>query len=250
MAPISFDGQIALVTGASRGIGRAVAVQLGRSGAHVIINYRGNEAAAEATLDSLSAAGGRGELSRFDISHENQVEEALKKIIDRHNKIDILVNNAGVTSDSLLMRMKAEDWDRVVGTNLKGTALCTKAVSRAMIRQRYGRIINLSSVVGQMGNAGQSLYAASKAGIIGFTKAMARELASRGITVNAVAPGLIETEMTAQLPDKLKEDFLRSVPLGRFGTCDEVAELVVFLAGAGAAYITGQVVNVNGGLYM
>jgi 3-oxoacyl-[acyl-carrier protein] reductase len=250
VAPISFDGQIALVTGASRGIGRAVAVQLGRRGAHVIINYRGNEAAAEATLDSLSAAGGRGELSRFDISHENQVEEALKKIIDRHNKIDILVNNAGVTSDSLLMRMKAEDWDRVVGTNLKGTALCTKAVSRAMIRQRYGRIINLSSVVGQMGNAGQSLYAASKAGIIGFTKAMARELASRGITVNAVAPGLIETEMTAQLPDKLKEDFLRSVPLGRFGTCDEVAELVVFLAGAGAAYITGQVVNVNGGLYM
>lgn len=250
MAPISFEGQIALVTGASRGIGRAVVLQLGRRGAYVIINYRGNQAAAEATLNSLSAAGGRGELSQFDISHENQVEEALKKIIDRHNKIDILVNNAGVTADSLLMRMKAEDWDRVVGTNLKGTALCTKAVSRTMIRQRYGRIINLSSVVGQMGNVGQSLYAASKAGIIGFTKAMARELASRGITVNAVAPGLIETEMTAQLPDKLKEDFLSSIPLGRFGTCDEVAELVVFLAGAGAAYITGQVVNVNGGLYM
>jgi 3-oxoacyl-[acyl-carrier protein] reductase len=198
----------------------------------------------------LVKRGGRGELGQFDISNEGQIEEAVKKIVDQHKKIDILVNNAGVTSDNLLIRMKAEDWDHVVGTNLKGTIFCTKSVSRVMIRQRYGRIINLSSVVGQMGNAGQSLYASTKSGIIGFTKAIAREVASRGITVNAIAPGFIETEMTGQLSPKLQEEFLRSIPLGRFGKCDEVAELVVFLAGAGAGYITGQVLNVNGGLYM
>lgn len=238
-----------MVTGASRGIGRAIAVKLGRLGAHVIINYRGNEQAAKETLGCLSEQG-RAEIARFDVSNDAEVELAVKKIIDHHNKIDILVNNAGLTSDSLLIRMKAEDWEQVVGTNLKGTALCTKAVSRSMIRQRYGRIINLSSVVGQMGNVGQSTYAASKAGVIGFTKAMARELAPRGITVNAVAPGLIETEMTAHLSLQLKEEFLHSIPLGRYGSCEEVAESVAFLAGAGAAYITGQVLNVNGGLYM
>jgi 3-oxoacyl-[acyl-carrier protein] reductase len=201
-------------------------------------------------LQELVKRGGRGELGQFDISNEGQIEEAVKKIVDQHKKIDILVNNAGVTSDNLLIRTKSEDWDQVVGTNLKGTIFCTKAVSRVMIRQRYGRIINLSSVVGQMGNAGQSLYASTKSGIIGFTKAIARELASRGITVNAVAPGFVETEMTGQLSAKLQEECLRSIPLGRFGNCDEVAELVVFLAGAGAGYITGQVLNVNGGLYM
>ena len=246
----SLQGQIALVTGASRGIGRAIALALGQAGAHVVINYKGNQSAAEQTLSLLRAANGNGELRAFNIADEAQVDAAVKQIVDAHQRIDVLVNNAGVTSDSLLMRMKTADWDQVIGTNLKGTMLCTKVVSRQMIKQRTGRIVNLSSVVGQMGNVGQSLYAASKAGIIGFTKAMARELASRGITVNAVAPGFIDTDMTAALPDKLREDFLRSIPLGRFGTCQEVADMVVFLAGPGGGYVTGQVFNVNGGLYM
>lgn len=238
------------MTGGSRGIGRAIVLELGRLGAVVVINYRGNQGAAEESLGALVAQGGSGELSQFDVADERQVEEAVKKIVDRHNKIDILVNNAGMTADNLLLRMKPEDWDHVVGTNLKGTVLCTKAVSRFMIRERYGRVINMTSVVGQAGNAGQSLYAATKAGIIGFTKAMARELAGRTITVNAVAPGFIETAMTARLPAKVQEDYRQAIPLGRFGACDEVAELVAFLAGAGAGYITGQVVGINGGLYM
>jgi 3-oxoacyl-[acyl-carrier protein] reductase len=248
---VSLAGQVALVTGGSRGIGRATVLALGRLGAHVAINYRDNQAAAEKTLAQLTADGhGRGELCRFDIADENQIEAAIKIIVDRHQKIDILVNNAGVTADNLLIRMKPDDWNRVVGINLKGTILCTKAVTRVMLRQRYGRIINLSSVAGQTGNAGQSIYAATKAGILGFTKAVAREVASRGITVNAVAPGFIETEMTATLPTKLQEEFLRAIPLGRFGTCEEVAESIAFLASPASAYITGQVLGVNGGIYM
>jgi 3-oxoacyl-[acyl-carrier protein] reductase len=244
------NGQVALVTGASRGIGRAIAVALGQAGAYVVVNYRGNQEAAETTLEEVRVVGGQGELCQFDVAVETEIDAAVKKIVDGQGKIDILVNNAGVTSDTLLIRTKAQDWDQVVDTNLKGTVLCTKSVCRLMIRQRYGRIVNLSSVVGQTGNAGQSIYAATKAGILGFTKSIARELASRGITVNAVAPGFIETEMTATLSPQLQEEFLRSIPLGRFGKSEEVAQLVVFLTGSGASYITGQVMNVNGGLYM
>lgn len=244
------QGRIALVTGGSRGIGREIVLALGRSKAKVMINYRENRGAAEGTLKQLIGDGGEGELCPFDVAVEEQVEGAVKKIVDRHRKVDILVNNAGVTSDNLLVRLKAEDWDRVIGVNLKGTVNCTKAVSKAMLRERYGRIVNLTSVVGQTGNAGQSAYAAAKAGVIGFTKAMARELASRAITVNAVAPGFIDTEMTAKLSSKVQEEYLRSIPLGRFGSCEGVAAAVCFLVGPGADYITGQVINVNGGLYM
>ncbi len=239
-----------MVTGASRGIGRAIALDLARLGAHVALNYASNSAAAEQTLSELTRSGGSGELVPFDVSDENQVDAGVKKIVDRHKKIDIVVNNAGVTSDNLLVRLKSEDWDRVLGINLRGTVHCTKAVCRGMLRERYGRIINITSVVGQSGNAGQSAYAASKAGIIGFTRAMARELGSRGITVNAVAPGYIDTEMTEKLPEDLKKEFLRSIPLGRFGSGADVAAVVSFLASPAAGYITGQVIGVNGGLLM
>ncbi|MCZ6562919.1 MAG: 3-oxoacyl-[acyl-carrier-protein] reductase [Deltaproteobacteria bacterium] len=243
-------GHVALITGGGRGIGRAIVFALGWLGAEVLINYRENKTAAEDTLHGVLADGGAGQLCPFDVAQESQVEEAVKKIVDQHKKIDILVNNAGVTSDNLLVRVRSEDWERIIGTNLRGTFQCTKAVCRRMIRERFGRIVNMTSVVGQMGNAGQSVYAASKAGIIGFTKAMARELASRGITVNAVSPGFIDTEMTARLGPEARQGFLQSIPLGRLGTCEDVAGAVCFLVGPGAGYITGQVINVNGGLYV
>jgi 3-oxoacyl-[acyl-carrier protein] reductase len=244
------EGQVALVTGGSRGIGKAVALALAREGVKVVINYSQNHEAAEALLKRLVSEGGQGSVMGFNVSEQQEVEEAVKKIIDGYRKIDILVNNAGITSDSLLLRQSARDWNRVLAINLGGAANCTRAVCKGMIRERYGRIVNMSSIVGQIGNVGQAAYAASKAGIVGFTKAMARELASRGITVNAVAPGFIDTEMTAKLPAKVQEEYMKSIPLGRFGTCEDVAGAVCFLVGSRAAYITGQVISVNGGLSM
>jgi 3-oxoacyl-[acyl-carrier protein] reductase len=225
-------------------------VSLARAGAYVVVNYRENQAAAEAALERVVAAGGRGDVSRFDVADESQVDQAVKKIVDQHGKVDILINNAGIAIDNLLLRVKRDEWDRVLDVNLKGAAYCAKAVSRSMIRERYGRVVNMTSVVGQMGNAGQTVYAASKAAMIGLTKAMARELAARNVTVNAVAPGFIETEMTAGLSGEAHDEYLRAIPLRRLGTCEEVADLVCFLASPRAGYITGQVVGVNGGLYM
>jgi 3-oxoacyl-[acyl-carrier protein] reductase len=242
--------QVALVTGASRGIGRAVAERLAQEGALVLINYLQNQPAAEETLARIQAAGGQAELCPFDVANRGETATAVQNIVDRHGKIDILVNNAGLARDSLLLRLKEEEWERVMDVNLKGVFLCTKAVVRSMVRQHSGRIINLTSVVAQTGNPGQAAYSAAKAGVIGFTKTMAKELASRAITVNAVAPGFIETDMTGSLPEQVKTGYLNLIPAGRWGTVAEVAEAVAFLAGPLAGYITGQVINVNGGMYV
>jgi len=244
------NGQVALVTGASRGIGRAIAERLARAGALVAINYLQRQDAAEETLASIRVSGGQAELCRFDVANGTDVTAALQNIVDRHGKIDILVNNAGLALDNLLLRLKEEEWERVMQVNLKGVFLCTKAAARFMVRQRSGRIINLTSVVAQTGNAGQAAYSAAKAGVIGFTKTMAKELASRAITVNAVAPGFIETDMTGSLPEQVKTGYLSLIPAGRWGTAAEVAEVVNFLASPLAGYITGQVINVNGGMYV
>ncbi len=243
------QGQVALVTGASRGIGRAIALRLAQAGAHVLINYERNQAAAQQTLQLLTDAGGSGELLRFDVADGDASSAAIAAAAERLGRCDILVNNAGITVDTLVLRMKESDWDRVLAVNLRGTFNCTKAAAKYMVRARYGRMINLSSVIGSMGNAGQGAYAAAKAGIVGFTKSMARELASRNITVNAVAPGFIETEMVTSLPEATRSEYLKLIPVGRLGTAAEVADAVAFLARPESAYITGQVLSVNGGLY-
>ena len=247
---IRLDGQVALVTGASRGIGRAIAERLARDGAAVIINFVQNQAAAEEVLEQIQADGGQAALCRFDVGDGAAVTTAVQEVLELRGKIDILVNNAGMSIDTLLVRLKADEWTQVLNANLTGVFLCTKAVTRSMMRQRSGRIINLTSVVAQTGNAGQAAYSAAKAGVIGFTKTMAKELASRSITVNAVAPGFIETDMTRSLPEEAKTGYLSHIPAGRWGTVEEVADVVAFLANPRAGYITGQVINVNGGMYM
>lgn len=244
------SGKTALVTGGSRGIGRAIVTELAKNGAYVYINYQGNENAAKETLEQITALGCAGEIIRADVSSPEQVEQMVKLILEKSGRLEILVNNAGITRDQLIMRMKDEDWNQVISTNLTGVFNCIRAVTRPMMKQKEGRIINVSSIVGLTGNAGQINYSAAKAGIIGLTKSAAKELASRGIMVNAVAPGYIITEMTGKLGEEAKKQFLAGIPLGRLGMPEDVASVVLFLAGPGAGYLTGQVITVDGGLAM
>uniref|UniRef100_A0A7C3UWC9 3-oxoacyl-[acyl-carrier-protein] reductase n=1 Tax=Desulfobacca acetoxidans TaxID=60893 RepID=A0A7C3UWC9_9BACT len=242
--------RVALVTGAARGIGRTIALALAQPGLMVYINDVAPPEAAAETLQEAEAKGARAAYLPFNVADLRQVEQAVEEIIKKSGRLDILVNNAGITRDQLLVRMREEDWDQVLAVNLKGAFNCLKTAAKPMIKQRFGRIINISSVVGIMGNAGQANYAASKAGLVGLTKSAARELASRNITVNAVAPGFIETAMTQNLPEKTREAMLAAIPLSRFGAPEEVAYAVAFLASDQAAYITGQVLHVNGGMLM
>ena len=242
------NNQVALVTGASRGIGKAVALALASEGASVVINYTSSFDAANALVESIIADGGTAIAVKADVSQPEQVSTLVQETLEKWGRIDILVNNAGITKDTLMLRMKLEDWQSVINLNLTGVFLCTQAVSKTMLKQRSGRIINIASVAGQMGNPGQANYSAAKAGVIGFTKTVAKELASRGITVNAVAPGFIETDMTSGLK---AEEILKLIPLGHFGQPDDIAGMVRFLAADSAAgYITGQVFNVDGGMVM
>lgn len=247
---MSLSGKIAVVTGGSRGIGRAICLRLAALGATVMVNYVSNPAAAEETAQSIRAAGGKAEPVQFNVAVAAEIEAAFKNILDAHGRVDILVNNADITRDGLLMKMKEEQWDEVLNTNLKGVFLCTKAVSRAMMKQRWGRIINITSVIGFAGNAGQANYAAAKAGIVGFTKSVAKELASRGITVNGVAPGYIVTDMTRDLSEEVTDTIKAEIPLGVLGEPDDIAGAVAYLASDDARYVTGQFIHVNGGMFM
>lgn len=242
------DGKIAVVTGASRGIGRAIALELASRGAFVVVNYNGSKDRAEEVKKEIEAAGGKAEVYQCNVSDFEKCQAFIQDVIKTYGRLDILVNNAGITRDGLLMKMSEEDFDKVIETNLKGTFNTIRFAPRQMLKQRSGRIINMSSVVGIAGNAGQANYASSKAGVIGLTKAVARELASRGITVNAIAPGFIETEMTAVLSDAVKEASVAQIPLGRFGKPEDIAKTAAFLASDDAGYITGQVIQVDGGM--
>jgi 3-oxoacyl-[acyl-carrier protein] reductase len=244
----NLKGQVAIVTGASRGIGRAIALELSTYGATVVVNYASSSGASDNLVAEITGAGGEAIALQADVSQADQVDALINAVMDKFKRVDILVNNAGITRDTLLLRMKLEDWQAVIDLNLTGVFLCTRAVSKIMLKQRSGRIINISSVAGQMGNPGQANYSAAKAGVIGFTKTVAKELASRGITVNAIAPGFIATDMTSDLK---ADEILKYIPLGRYGQPEEIAGMVRFLAAdPAAAYITGQVFNVDGGMVM
>ncbi len=246
---MTLEGRVALITGASQGIGQAIAVRLAAAGASVALAARNQDKLNE-VVQQITSAGGKASAFQLDVADEEQIKSVFKAVIAQLGKIDILVNNAGITRDQLVMRMKRADWDAVLGTNLTSAYLCTQQVISPMLKQRWGRIINVTSIFGQIGQAGQANYASSKAGLIGLTKAIARELGSRNITCNAVAPGFIETNMTAVLGDDFKQNALKNIPLGRIGTPDDVAGAVAFLASDEASYITGHVLDVNGGLHM
>jgi 3-oxoacyl-[acyl-carrier protein] reductase len=243
--------RVILITGASRGIGRAIALHLAGPGTVLLLNhYDPDPAMGEKTLNDVEAKGAKGKICYFSVADFQEVQNQIDGLLKEWGRIDVLINNAGITRDTLLMRMKEQDWDLVLSINLKGVFNCTQAVIRSMIKNRSGKIVNVASVVGAIGNAGQSNYAASKAGIIGFTKSIAKEVAGRGIQVNAIAPGFIETEMTAVLSEQVRQEFLRTIPMGRSGQPEEVAELVAFLVSKASDYITGQVIHISGGMYM
>ncbi|HRR41859.1 MAG TPA: 3-oxoacyl-[acyl-carrier-protein] reductase [Syntrophales bacterium] len=247
---MGLTGKVALVTGGSRGIGKAVAVRLAADGAYTFVNYARNEEAAEETLELIRGKGGSAELLSFDVADFAIVQRAVARIVEQKGRLDILVNNAGISVDGLLVRMKEEDWDRVIAVNLKGVFNCCRAAARPMMRQRWGRIVNISSIVAKSGNAGQVNYCASKAGVEGLTRSLARELGARNVCINAVAPGFIETDMTAFVQEEEREALRRQIPLARLGAPEDVAAVVRFLVSEEAGYVTGQVVHVNGGLYM
>jgi len=243
-------GQVAIVTGGARGIGKSISLTLAQAGAKVLVNYNHSDSKAQELVNTIIGEGGEAVAIKGDVSSNSTAEELIKQALDNFGKVDILINNAGITRDNLLIRMKEEEWDHVINTNLKGMFLTTKAVLKPMLKQRSGRIINISSVIGLIGNPGQTNYGAAKAGVIGFTRSVAKEVAGRNILVNAIAPGYIATDMTNKLPENLKETILSNIPLGRIGTAEEVAQVALFLASPAASYITGQTIVVDGGMVM
>ncbi|MGM0851582.1 MAG: 3-oxoacyl-[acyl-carrier-protein] reductase [Bacillota bacterium] len=247
---MNLEGKVALVTGASRGIGREIALELARKGCNVAVNYSGSEAKANEVVDEIKGLGREAIAVQCNVSDSDAVQAMVKETIGEFGSVDILVNNAGITKDNLLMRMKEAEWDDVININLKGVFLCTKAVTRQMMKQRSGRIINISSIVGVSGNPGQANYVAAKSGVIGLTKTTAKELAPRGITVNAIAPGFISTDMTDQLPEDVRNEMLKQIPLSRFGDPQDIAKVVTFVASESASYMTGQTLHIDGGMVM